>query len=895
MTAQCIGCPYGRACCRTRGPEDAPVVIVGEAPGAMEEASGEPFVGDSGRLLDGVIGGADLPIFYTNAMQCRPASHLEPYAEGIAACRPRLLDEIGAHPRRVVIALGNSAIRSLFPDMDTKITDVRGQYLRLPDGTPVVPALHPAAVLRAVGYYRHFARDIKRALEIGGGGEVPTPGETNHQILNWAHQVEWLGKKILSLPAGTLVAFDVETSGLNPRTDRVQYLGISVEPHFTYIIPDDLILHLAEAVQGPQAWCGHNTQFDVKFLRAMGLPIRIDHDTQLMHGCLDEVPGGHGLKTLANEYLGTNDYESELTAYKKAHGITGDYTQIPAEILIPYLAMDADYTLRLARLLLPQVEAQPDLKRLYYETLLPATRMLMEVERAGMWMDPEKVEIARAKLTIERDNWLATIKEEIEPVWDSDAYRKETGSKAGLKGRTARQAERYSYTSRMKTLWMLQALKLEVANLQQKTLRAALSIATEGEPAHGFLTVYLAQKAVAEEIKALKDDRTIAPEDADAIYAQRDLAQLAMDSWAAVYWNPAAYLAAGQRKEDIPFSPGSHKQVLWICKRFAIPVSDTQEGTLKGYAKTIPFIEALFGYRGAVKALGTYVDAISEIVSKEADGRVHATYRTTGTVTGRLSSAEPNLQNIPRDPMLRGMFGAPPGRILVEADLSQAELRTLAHFSGDEFLKGVYEAGRDLHSEMAAAIFGPGYTKEQRTGAKTTNFGIAYGLSAHGLSHQLGLSLDAAQAMIDGWYARLPRAKAYLEACRAAPLAGRILTTPFGRRRRYGLITDENRDAVQREATNYAIQSTASDIALHAGIEAQPKLPALDSFIVNIVHDSIIAECPDDGVTPQKVARLLVEIMRRIPSERIGFRVPMDADAKIGRHWGLLQDWEENE
>jgi|GEM_PF-2324448 len=893
----CADCPYKGDSCGFRGPIDAPVVIVGEAPSFNDLAAGKPFSGDAGQLLKGVIAAAgygDLPILYTNAMVCKPDFSDEPFAKGIAACRMRLLAEVNMYPRRMVIALGTSALRGLIGGAgeDTKL---RGQFLKLFNGTPLMVTYRPGAVLRAVGYYRHFARDIRRALAVGAGEPRPDPGETQHVVLD-AAGTRALVPNLLALPHGQLVAFDVETTGLNPRLNKVTFLGISYEPHHTFIIPAAHIPLLAPAMLGANArWVGHNVQFDVKFLQAAGLDVPLHHDTQIMSYCLDEVPGGHGLKALANEHLGTNDYEAALDVYKKKHGIVGDYSQIPNEILLPYLAMDADYTLRLANLLLPQVEAQPDLKHLYYNTLLPATRALLKVEAAGLWMDPERTELARASITVERDNRLAELEDLAYGIWDTEAYRRDTGSRAGVKGPSAAQVAHISSTDKKKIDWMLKRLELGyvLPSLQEKALRDAIAALPTDRVAGHFLQVLQGLRMADKELKALRKEEHTDKEAIDAANDLKTRAKAIFDSWEHAYWKPAEYQAERETRTAVDFTPGSPAQVLWLLKKMGIPVSNTQEDTIKGYAATVPFIESLLGYRGAVKSLGTYVDAISEIVAKEPDGRVHATFRLTTVVTGRLSSAEPNLQNIPRDPMLRGMFGAPPGRILVEADLSQAELRVLAHLSGDAFLRQVYAEGRDLHSEMAASVFGPNFTPEQRTKTKILNFGVIYGMSAHSLSAQFEMPLKEAEGIITRWYERVPQAKAYLEACRQAPLKGHVLTTPFGRRRRYGLITNENMDAVQREATNYAIQSTASDIALHAAIVVQPQLPALDAFIVNIVHDSILVECPNDAQTPNLVARLLVETMRRIPAERIGFTVPMDADAKIGRHWGQMQKWKE--
>jgi DNA polymerase-1 len=226
--------------------------------------------------------------------------------------------------------------------------------------------------------------------------------------------------------------------------------------------------------------------------------------------------------------------------------------------------------------------------------------------------------------------------------------------------------------------------------------------------------------------------------------------------------------------------------------------------------------------------------------------------------------------------------------------LSQAEIRVLAHLSGDAFLRGVYDRGEDLHSQVAEAVFGKDFTSEQRTAAKSLNFGIAYGLTKWGLSRQLSISPEAAEEMIEGWYARMPRAKAYLDACRAAPEREHFLTTSFGRRRRYGLITDDNREAIKNEASNFAIQSEASDLMLLTAMEVEPQLVAYDALLVNIVHDSILIEMPDHQPTVRAVAALILATMRTLPVRELRSTVRFDADAKVGYHWGSMTIWKED-
>jgi len=289
------------------------------------------------------------------------------------------------------------------------------------------------------------------------------------------------------------------------------------------------------------------------------------------------------------------------------------------------------------------------------------------------------------------------------------------------------------------------------------------------------------------------------------------------------------------------------------------------------------------------KVISTYIQGVQARI--DDDGRVHATYLIHGTVTGRLSSRNPNMQNIPRDKAVRNIFQAPPGKLLVEYDYSQGELRVLAGFSGDVFLKGVYMDGRDLHDEVSKALF-PGWRKdtpegqEQRIRAKFLNFGIAYGRGPKSIHEEFGMPMEEAQRMIRDWFRRAPEAAKYIDECRRAPQEGRLLKTPFGRRRRFTLVTRDNLVPIQNEAVNFAIQSTLSDLTLLSAIRMRSCLVnRWDAHIVNLVHDSILLECPDyadiDGMS-----EYVKGVMESLPTTILHTDVPFVIDAKVGTRWG---------
>lgn len=304
-----------------------------------------------------------------------------------------------------------------------------------------------------------------------------------------------------------------------------------------------------------------------------------------------------------------------------------------------------------------------------------------------------------------------------------------------------------------------------------------------------------------------------------------------------------------------------------------------------------PLKTALQKYRKATKAYSTYVIGLRENVS--IDMRAHSTYLLHGTRTGRLASRKPNLQNIPREKRMKGQFRAAPGYVLIDGDASQAELRSLAIQSGDPELCAIFnDTERSLHKEVATALFGPDYNDDQYVRAKAVNFGIAYGREAFSLAEEFDISVREAQAMIDGWFARFPVAKAYIEKCRMAPVHKQTIINAFGRKCRPGIVSRENMKDVQNQFANFPHQSTASDITLHVGMRIQPKLVTIGARIVNIVHDNLVVECPDEIEKVQQVQQWIEEAFYEIPREWGLTKVPFKSECKICYNWGTEEkEW----
>ncbi len=302
-----------------------------------------------------------------------------------------------------------------------------------------------------------------------------------------------------------------------------------------------------------------------------------------------------------------------------------------------------------------------------------------------------------------------------------------------------------------------------------------------------------------------------------------------------------------------------------------------------------PIVDAVLEYRQLTKLKSTYADGLLKAL--DPDGRVRTSFQMTVTATGRLSSTEPNLQNIPTRTDLgseiRKMFVPDNGNVLVDADYSQIELRLLAHISGDEGMRAAFLSGGDFHAETASKVFGVAredVTHEMRRRAKAVNFGIVYGISPFSLSQDIGVTQKEAKAYMDAYFATFPGVRAYMDAVVEKAKADGYVETLYHRRRDLPELTASNfnlRSFGERVALNMPIQGTAADIMKLAMIAVWKRLKAErpQAKLVLQVHDELIVECPKEDAPA--VSQLLAEEMEHVAA----LSVPLTADAHWGRNW----------
>lgn len=790
--ARCANCPYGSRTCASKGPVDSPFVIVGESPGTTEISKNMPFVGPSGQLLKQMLKSGIEP-YFTNAVHCMPKNKdLSNLATAAQACSGRLRAEIVAHPRKIILALGNAAVWSLLGDYTSKISQARGHIYPSPLADyGIVACLHPAALLRGFGSSRLFKRDIHLACDLVFGDSPLKYKDTETLVLETESDVRYLIDLAQYQP---LIASDVETTGFSPRTDYLLSQGFCFDSRSAYIVPPHLFHLIGDmydptVVPGRYIW--HNGKFDVGFLRGAykkehsdtigpkflpfirhnlatvgnryGYQFAATHeDTMLLSYAIDENGGIHGLEVLANDLLSAPHWKGVIDAWLPKKGAS--YANVPPNILYNYQGKDLGVTWQIFPILRELVRSDPLLEKLYQTTLLPASETLTGVESNGMEMDPEIIAANDISVSIDIQDKM----------------------------------EKWQEQSRL----------------------------------------------------------------------------------------------SGQGDTN----PNSWQQVQRVLYRGGLDIANGR--VLKTDAKTLqafpaaPVVKVLQDVREAKKLHSQYIVSLREAI--EPDGRVYSSYLIHGTRTGRLSSRDPNLQNIVRDDRIKNQFRAATGRWILSVDLSQAELRVLACLSGDPTLCEIFASGVSIHPIVARRFYGDNYNKDQYQLAKAVTFGIVYGRDAFSISLEYQIPVKQAQEYIDSWFGQFPLAKKFIFACRMAPLNGQILKTPWGRKRRFGVVGPERIHEAGNEGANFPPQSMASDITLEAATLCRPTLWRWNVPIINLVHDDIMTEPKRDIEQTIDVINLIQNAMKEIPKRRGLVRVPFDSEYKIGTHWGSLQENKSN-
>lgn len=344
------------------------------------------------------------------------------------------------------------------------------------------------------------------------------------------------------------------------------------------------------------------------------------------------------------------------------------------------------------------------------------------------------------------------------------------------------------------------------------------------------------------------------------------------------------------------FNVASRDQVAWLLfeklglragQRTATGKQSTSVSAIEPLRGQHEAVDLVLEHREIAKLKGTYLDPLPALA--DAGGRIHTTFEQAVVATGRLSSVNPNLQNVPvrteRGREVRRAFIAAPGQLLLVADYSQIELRLLAHIADEPALIKAFKAGEDIHRSTAASVYGvepSAVTSDMRRIAKVINFGVLYGMSAQRLSRELEISYERADAFIKTYFLRYPRVRAYIDDTLAAARESGYVETIMGRRRAVPDLLSPNRsvrEAAERVAYNMPIQGSAADVMKLAMLELAPALAGVGGRLLLQVHDEIVAEVPEsrsDEAAP---------LVHRIMAQVVALKVPLEAAVGLGRNW----------
>ncbi|UUY09390.1 DNA polymerase I [Pseudomonas sp. J452] len=607
--------------------------------------------------------------------------------------------------------------------------------------------------------------------------EQPAASDTRYEtVLEQARFDAWLQK----LEQAELIAFDTETTSLDPQQAQVVGVSFAVEAGEAAYVPlahsymgvpaqldrDAVLRALKPLLEDPaKAKVGQHAKYDMSVLANASTPIMVQgvaFDTMLESYVLGSTATRHDMDSLALKYLDHSTIRFEDIAGKGAKQLTFD--QIALEQAGPYAAEDADVTLRLHQTLWAKLQETPTLAKVLREIEMPLVPVLARIERQGALVD--------AKLL---------------------------GQHSVELGERLVELERQAF-----------AIAGEEFNLGSPKQLGAILYEKLGLP-------IISKTATGQ-----------------ASTAEAVLAELAEQDY------------------ELP--------------------------------------KVLMQYRSLSKLKSTYTDRLPEQINPRT-GRIHTSYHQAVTATGRLSSTDPNLQNIPirtaEGRRIRQAFIAPKGYKLLAADYSQIELRIMAHLAQDEGLLDAFRHGRDVHKATAAEVFGVALdevTNDQRRSAKAINFGLIYGMSAFGLAKQIGCDRKQAQAYIDVYFARYPGVLAYMERTREQASQQGYVETLFGRRLYLPDIHAKNpslRKGAERTAINAPMQGTAADIMKRAMVAVDSWLGTcgLDAKVILQVHDELVLEVREEQIEALKAG--LLPLM----SGAAELDVPLLVEAGVGDNW----------
>lgn len=810
-------------CVTATGSNNAQVMIVGKKPwGERQITEISTYLTRAGFNVNELI--------FTSATKCR-TWETEPNRTDIKACRQYLRREIDFIRPKWILALGNEAMLSLTGK--SGIMKHRGHTYPTTIGSDhkanVIPTISPAMVYRNPGQKVGFEADMLYFHNLVRGHDVEAAAKPRNYVVLDTREKLKQGVQSIRLAHG--VSFDIESTGFDEFLPDARVVCIS----FTLWGEDDdapigsmslplyhpdspwkrqwrKVLQLFyRAVQSRPKRIAHNGKFDCRWLRQFGwTDADLTFDTMLAAHTLDENRP-KGLKPLSQSLLGCPPWAIE----------THDLLNSPLDEVLDYCARDTWNAARLYFLFREQFHQPENARkaRLFSRLMMPAANEFIGVERAGVWVDREKL----------HTNW--------------------------------------------------RIAEMELANINEQ-LRAYVP------DDHPFVKTY----------------KTGRPDD---IEGPINFGPSNFLRWFVFEHLEMPVLARGKKKDNgDPGSPSLAEEVMLQLKG-RHPAIDLLLARTKWYKYTTAFFSA-------------YSEQLDD------NNRIHTNFKVTGTVTGRLSSGKAdadkvtsrkqirgvNLQQVPRDNAVRGIFGAPPGSSFVEFDYSQVELRIAAHLSQERTMLNLYANGADIHMTMAMSLTGKPkseVSKHERKMAKAVNFGFLYGMGWAKFiktalnNYELVVNEEEAKAARVAFFAQFPGLLPWHARQRALATKYKRVETPLGRVRHLPDIDSPDqgvRAEAERQAINSPVQGLASDLALLSFVRVSRELRrrGLTTHAIGTVHDAINFEAPNHELA--EVLPLVKDIMENLPLEKLfGIRldVPIIADCKVGTRWGGAQELAEDQ
>lgn len=746
-------------------------------------------MGPSGKLLNQVLahhGYQRNEVMLTNVCLCRPKDNATPTKAAIAACRPRLLNELRRSGAADVVALGGTAADALVDDPRT-ITKLRIGPAKPPTGAladsaikRVIPTWHPAYCLRTADAFPALVSDIGKLKDKEDNAWSAPVWRAYDDAASATAVLGELEAVATHLVVDIEVGIEKDTAFDHPNNYQLLAVGLGYARGKAVVIgetalADRGVLDGLKRLLSKVKIIAHNGKFDLGGLYPHVGGQTLWFDTMLASYCLDERPGNHGLKVLAVERLGAPQYDLEIQQFIPRGG---NYANIPRPILYKYNAYDVACTWALYELFTERLERE-DVRRVH-DFMVAASNQLMYLELNGIAIDRPYMRQLQIEFT-----------ERLEVI-ESDLNR------------------------------------------------------------------------IVTDMFHIRHPETV----------ETDLG-----------------------RTTITINPRSPKQIKEVLSGQDIIVESTNQDTLERLLEhlqvqrgmsseslVVQFLNTLLHHRRQQKLYSTYVEGIRKRMYR---GRVYTTYLLHGTTSGRLASRNPNLQNIVRDKAIRRQFAvSKPENILIQADFKQAEGRVITTLAQDPYLRDIFSNPEvDMFNELSDQLYGKGrWGKEERVRTKAFFYGLSYGREAYSIALEYKMPVSEAERRLRDFMSLIPATAAWQQEVRERVLNGEDLVTPFGRRRRFWLITEQNQKDVLNEALSFLPQSTSSDICLSAFTRLRPMLRGL-GFIRLTIHDALVVECPEQ--LRDRVAAVLVDEMEKAGRDYTDY-VPFVTDVSFGKSWGDL-------